>query len=160
MRTNQRSSKNLRCFVTGSLAAVCIMLVFFFLRLAGLTPVNLEAGIGTRLFAARALGTVLGFVCVVLLGGILGLVLRLTLRACNRGGILPGISLGIGFRFVSSMFVATFPSFDVLTPTWAMPVGPMGAFGGKLTFYSILLANAGFGAVIGRMVHEPKQLQQ
>jgi hypothetical protein len=36
----------------------------------------------------------------------------------------------------------------------------MGAFGGKLTFYSILLANAGFGAVIGRMVHEPKQLQQ
>jgi hypothetical protein len=54
------------------------------------------------------------------------------------------------------MFVATFPGFDVLTPIWDIPVGPMGAFGGKPTFYCLLLANVGFGALIGWVVQEPK----
>jgi hypothetical protein len=68
------------------------------------------------------------------------------------------MSLGIAFWFVSSMFVATFPRFDVLTPTWDVPVGPMGAFGGTPTFYFLLIANVGFGALIGRVVRQPEQL--
>jgi hypothetical protein len=128
---------------------VGFILSFALLRYFALTRVNVESGIGGRLFASNAWGTFLGLVCFSLSGGVLGLLFRSILRAWRWNGIIAGAALGIAFWFLSSMLIGTFPTLDFFTPSGTAPIGPMGVFGGQLTFYSLLFAQAAYGGLIG-----------
>jgi uncharacterized BrkB/YihY/UPF0761 family membrane protein len=137
------------CFWAGTLGAAGFTLFFSLLRFLDLTRLNVERGIGSRLFASSAAGTLLGLFCFLLSGGVLGLIFRLVLRACRWNGVIPGAVLGVAFWFFLSILIGTFSNLDILTPRGEDPIGPFGVFEGQLTFYCLLFVHIAYGALIG-----------